>query len=304
MILDWHFVGNYTRGVLKEFVPSFFNWYDVNIHPNYLKYDSYFVAVFVTELILRWIGAIFNKTYYKWWFYPFVHWYDTLGCIPIGSFRMLRLVRVYSMIIRLDRKGFIDIKQTGIYRLIKRNTDVLVEEVSDKVVNNVIMGMQEEIYMDNGSVEKIIKNVIQPKQEQLVRWIAIKVQETNQAFYTQFNDNIKEYLIANIEKSIEENEEIKKIDKIPLLGKQITHTLQKSISEITYQIIENTIKDLAEHNREAEINKIADIVLESMIANNDENKNLNIIVKNIVRESLDVVREQVNKKQWKVMEKI
>jgi hypothetical protein len=304
MILDWHFINAFTSEIIQDISPAFFNWYNLNIHPNYFKYDTYFVAVFVIELVIRWIGAIFNKTYYKWWFYPFIHWYDTLGCIPLGSFRVLRLVRIYSMTIRLDKKGFINIKQTGLYRLIKRNTDILVEEVSDRVVDNVLLGVQEEIYMESGSVERIIKDVIQPKQEDLVRWIAIKIQETNHAFYAQFNDNIKDYLIANIEKSIEENEEIKKIDKIPLLGKQITQTLQKSISEVTYQIIENTMKDLAEYNREEEINEIVDIVFESMLADNKGNKNLNMTVKDIVSESLDIVREQVNKKQWKVMEEI
>lgn len=304
MILDWHFTTNFTRNIVKDIFPTFFNWYDTKIHPNYLQYDSYFVAVFVIELVIRWTVSIFKRTYYKWWFYPFVNWYDVLGCIPVGSFRILRLVRIYSMTIRLDKKGFIDIKQTGIYRLIKRNTDILVEEVSDKVVDNVISGVQEEIYTDNGSVEKIITQVIKPKQDELVRWIAIKVQETNQAFYANFNENIKTYLIANIEKSIEENEEIKKIDRIPILGKQITHTLQKSISEVTYQIIENTIKDLAENNREEELNKVADIVFESVLADDKENKNLTIVVKDIVSESLDIIKEQVNKKQWKVMEKI
>ena len=72
MILDWHFTVNFTRNFLQEHLPTFFNWYDTKVHPNYFEYDSYFIAVFITELVIRWIVAIFQNKYYKWWFYPFI----------------------------------------------------------------------------------------------------------------------------------------------------------------------------------------------------------------------------------------
>ena len=52
--------------------------------------------------------AIRKQTYPRWYFYPFLHWYDLLGCIPIGSFRMLRLLRLISLTIRLQKMGIID----------------------------------------------------------------------------------------------------------------------------------------------------------------------------------------------------
>lgn len=304
MIVDWHFVGNTTRNVVQELFPHFFDWYDTKIHPHYLEYDGYFVIAFVTELLVKWTIAIFQRKYFKWWFYPFIHWYDVLGCIPIGTFRVLRLVRIYSMVIRLDKKGFIDLKHTGVYRLIKRNTDIIAEEVSDRVVDNVLTGVQEEIYSQEGTIQKIVKDVIQPNQEVLVRWIAEKVQLSNQLFYDRFSHQIREQLQKNIEEAVQENQEIKRIDKIPLLGKQITETLQHSIADITFNVIDKTLKDLSNNNKEEDLNKLADITFETFLKNNSEDKRLEMVVKDMAVKSIDVMREQVAKKQWKTREKI
>ncbi|MEZ5021997.1 MAG: hypothetical protein R2728_01825 [Chitinophagales bacterium] len=82
--------------------------------PQFLYYDLVFVGIFVLELSVRWTIAIFRNTYAKWFFYPFIHWYDVLGCIPLSSFRALRLLRVFSMFYRLNRLGIIDMRSTYI----------------------------------------------------------------------------------------------------------------------------------------------------------------------------------------------
>lgn len=60
-----------------------------------------FVSIFIAELLIRWMVTIHQKTYHKWFFYPVIHWFDVLGCIPVGSFRWLRLLRVFSILYRL-----------------------------------------------------------------------------------------------------------------------------------------------------------------------------------------------------------
>lgn len=304
MIIDWHFIGGFTRNTINDWFPTFFNWYDKEIHPNYLFYDSIFIVIFLIELLVRWGVSIVKKRYYKWWFHPFVHWYDVLGCIPVGAFRVLRFVRVYSMVIRLNKKGFIDIKHTALYRLFKRNTDVVFEEVADRVVDNVLAGVQEEVYADSKSMTKIIQDVIRPQQEELVKWIAIKVQLGNQMFYERFHKDIEVYLKKNIELAVENNSEIKRIDRIPLLGKQITETLQHSISDITFNVINNTIKDLAEQNKEDQLNELTNIAFEVILTDEKEDKRLEMVVKDMIVKSIDVVREQVAEKQWKAKVRI
>ena len=51
-----------------------------------------FTIFLVAELVVRWLIAIVQKRYYRWFFFPFVHWYEVLGCAP--QLRALRLLRV------------------------------------------------------------------------------------------------------------------------------------------------------------------------------------------------------------------
>ena len=62
---------------------AFHDWYATHIYHNVLQYDLIFVGIYVAELLFRWIRSIYRKKYDKWWFYPFVHWYDVIMCIPI-----------------------------------------------------------------------------------------------------------------------------------------------------------------------------------------------------------------------------
>ncbi len=90
--------------------------------------------------MIRWAVAIARGTYHRWFFYPFVHWYDLLGCIPVGSFRWLRILRVVSLMFRLQKMGVVDFRDTYIGRSVIKYYRILVEEVSDRVVINVLEG--------------------------------------------------------------------------------------------------------------------------------------------------------------------
>ncbi|HBZ99013.1 MAG TPA: preprotein translocase subunit SecA, partial [Pseudomonas sp.] len=52
-----------------------------------------FVAVFLLDVLLGWTVALFERRYARWYYYPFAHWYDVLGCIPLAGVRWLRGLR-------------------------------------------------------------------------------------------------------------------------------------------------------------------------------------------------------------------
>ena len=107
----------------------------------------------------------------NWIAYPFIHWYDVLGCIPVGGFRSLRLLRIISIVFRLHKKGIIDIRSTWWYKLINRYYCMLAEEVSDRVVVNIINGTQKEIEAGAPITDKLIEQIIKPRQELIVEFI-------------------------------------------------------------------------------------------------------------------------------------
>ena len=57
-------------------------------------YDLAFVVIFLTEFCVRWVAAVVRKTYMRWYFFPFIHWYDLIGCIPLGGARIFRFLRI------------------------------------------------------------------------------------------------------------------------------------------------------------------------------------------------------------------
>ena len=67
------------------------------VHENFALYDLAFIAVFLSEFCIRWVAAIIRQTYMRWYFFPFIHWYDLIGCIPLGGARIFRFLRIFSI---------------------------------------------------------------------------------------------------------------------------------------------------------------------------------------------------------------
>src|SRR5699024_635131 len=133
---------------------------------------------FVLDVVLGWTVAVVKKQYYRWYFYPFIHWYDVLGCIPVAGFRLLRILRVISILLRLQHLGIIDMRNWAIYRHLMVYYDIVVEEVSDRVVINVLSGAQREI-RSGGNVltQRVVREVVRPRQKQLVTAASSRIEQ-------------------------------------------------------------------------------------------------------------------------------
>lgn len=126
------------------------------IHDNFTLIDLGFVAVFFTEFCLRWIAAIYRKQYMRWYFFPFIHWYDLIGCIPASFARVFRFLRVFSILYRLHKYQIIDLRNTALFRFIAFYTDALVEELSDRIVVKVLSDAQKDIAAGSPLVQDVM----------------------------------------------------------------------------------------------------------------------------------------------------
>ncbi|MBN4051382.1 ion transporter [bacterium AH-315-M05] len=301
MSVDWFFTSPLVKDILNQYVPFFFHFYNDYVHGNFLLFDAIFVSIFITELIIQWAIAIKRKTYHKWFFYPFIHWYDVLGCIPLGSFRFLRLLRVISMTYRLQKLGVINLKKTYLYKLFKKYYDILVEEVSDRVVVNILEGIQDEVQRGGPITDKMITEVIKPHKASLVEWLSQRIRRVTEHNYGLHKDDIKQYLNNLVKESIEKNDEMKRIEKIPFVGSSITTSLEKAISDITYNAINSAVEDLISDHNNKVIEDITDIAFE-MVFMEEKDEKINEIVRDIALQSLELVKEQVKIQQWKIKE--
>jgi hypothetical protein len=194
IVFDWLFANAVIQQLFAHYTPDFYRFYKVKIHEHFVFYDLIFVSIFVTELVIRWIVSIKNHEYQKWYFYPFAHWYDVLGSIPIGSLRALRLLRIISLVIRLQKNGVIDLTDTATYQFFKKYYNALVEEVSDHVVARILDSVQEEI-RENGPVSrKIALNVVKPRRDALATWLSSSMSTATFKSYLSHKRDIRVYV--------------------------------------------------------------------------------------------------------------
>ena len=145
--------------------------------------DLVFLSIFIAEFIIRWTIAIIMKTYHKWFFYPFIHWYDLLGCIPFGSFRFLRILRFVALTYRLQRLEVLDFRDTYLYGQYRKIRSMLLEEISDRVVVHVLNGVKYELQQGLPITDRILNEVILPHNSDLVNWLASRLQSVTERSY-------------------------------------------------------------------------------------------------------------------------
>jgi hypothetical protein len=299
---DFHFQFPAVQRFWQAITPGFYEWYAGFIHPNFYQIDLIFVAIFVTELTVRWGVAIKNKSHDKWFFYPFIHWYDVLGCLPLSGFRLLRFLRLFSLTYRLQRMGAIDVTSTFIYKKVNKYINILTEEISDRVVINVLNGVQEEVEKGHPVSDRIVQDVLLPRKDTLVEWLSQRVSGAVTISYDQHRTELRGYIDKVVAHSVKENNEIKTIAMIPGVGRTITTTLQHAVADITFNVVDNMMKDLASADNKRGVREITDAVFDAILERDEENKELNEMIISMVSESLEVVKQEVLVKQWLVKE--
>ena len=303
ILFDWIYSISLINDLFEKFTPEFHGFYDVHIHRRFHEIDLIFVAVYLAEFTLSWILAIINKVYYKWFFYPFAHWYDLLGSVPVSSFRFLRVLRVFSILMRLQNLGIIDLTNTYLYEKLRKYYGIVVEEISDRVVIKILDGVQDEIREGGPVLENIVKDVIRPKQEQLVRWVAGRMQVIMEKEVMVKQDDIESYVDGLIREGLKNNSEMRTIEHLPIMGRLITETIEKAISGIINNVLTQMLSDLASEKNRVLVDEVSNVILSSIeykdkAAETEEDK----IFRDIAIDVLDVIKDQVNIKQWRLKE--
>jgi hypothetical protein len=304
IIFEFLFGYSGFRDIIYWVSPLFHDWYARDIHPYFFFYDLAFVAVFVAELIFRWIVAIHRRIHEKWWFYPFIHWYDVLGCIPLSAFRALRLLRVFSMIYRLQRLGIIDLKSTVAWKQANKYLGILTEEVSDRVVINVLSGVQDEVGKGSPIVEKVIRQVLLPRQDVIAAWMARRMGDIGLKTFRENEMVLKRVIDDSVTTSIRNNKEISRLRHIPGAGPLITDILNKSVTDITFNAIKASVTAFSDpQNNAGLINDASRFMMKSLIhEDEEEDQTLDDIVSQISVEVIELIKEEVAVRQWQLAE--
>lgn len=298
IVIDWGFASPFVQEQLQRYLPAVYSWYDETIHQHFLLYDLAFVTVFVVEILVRWGLAIYRKRYHRWFFYPFVHWYDVLGCVPVGSLRSLRLLRVIAMVPKMQRTGIIDLRDTYLYATFDKYRDIVLEEISDRVSVRIIEGIQHELRASDKVSARIREEVISPQKDALIEAVTQRLQEATAVAYESEKDEFRDYLNSVIGDAVEENREIRTISSLPGVGRPIAQLLENAISDIVFNVVDQLVTDvcLPENNRA--IAHVTSVSAEALVSPKYDQR-LNHLTQSVAMQSLDVIKDHVEIQQWK-----
>jgi hypothetical protein len=217
----------------------------------------------------------------------------------VGSFRFWRILRVVSIVLRLQRLQIIDITQSYLYGKFVKYLAIATEEISDRVVVRVLDDIQDEINQGNPVADRIINEVILPQKEPLVNWLSQRIQRISTDAHLSYERDIRKYVNQLIEEALDRNKAISNIERIPVFGSVISKNLERAISDIVLSIVSNIIHDLTSTNNKVIVEDLADLTLKSFLTEGGDEE-LNRIAKDVVLQAIEVVKEQVEVQQWKL----
>ncbi|MBQ0746345.1 MAG: hypothetical protein KBT82_11780 [Marinobacter sp.] len=285
------------QNLLKENLPAFQAAYHP-IHENFILYDAMFVAVFLSEFFVRWGYAIRAKVYDRWYFYPFIHWYDLVGSIPVGSLRFLRILRVISIVYRLHQYKIIDVTDTGIFRFVNFYYEAFMEELSDRIVAKVLSGVQHEIKLGSPLFEKIQNDILYPRREMLSEWISQRVAQAAKEGYVPNRGALRSYLEDRVDHALKQNVELSRLKYLPVVGSTIQETLEDAVGDIVANVIQQILEDLASSSNHAFIEDIVNAFIRGPgEPDTDEGRNEALIA--LIIEVIDAIKGQVRVKRWR-----
>ena len=299
ILFDSLFALSFFNGFLESALPSFHDFYNTQVHDQFLQIDLIFVSIFIIDVLVGWIVAVVQQRYHRWFFYPFVHWYDVLGCVPLAGFRWLRLLRVFALGWRLQRRGLIDVRQWAVFKSGLKYYDILMEEISDRVVVNVLSGIQDEM-REGGSrlPRRITREVIVPRQEQIVDAVAQRVTELIRGGYEDHRDELKTFIADIVEHSIDNNSAASQLEKVPWIGKSVVQSIDDTITESVTDVLDAAVGGLGESEYRALVAHITQSLVRSAEAA-AEKETSDDELEQVILEIIEILKDQVSQQRWK-----
>lgn len=278
---------------------SWLSDYRTHWHSLYKTASGFFTLYLVIELLVRWGMAIVQRTYYRWFFFPFVHWYEVLGCAP--QLRALRLLRAAVIGYRLHQLGYQILPQKWL-NTAKFYYGVLMEEVSDRVILTAIDNIRTEIaHADGHLVQSIIDNHRQEIEQVIFELLQ---QEVTPLLQTQPNTGDAPFAAAlskqvgvAIQQALMDTPELRRaLRLIPIAGSLI----ESQLMHLGQHIGENLTLSLSRNLTEPQqLDKMYHQIASQLAQVDTTSPALENLVSSIINESLDALAAQVKIQQWK-----
>lgn len=275
------------------------NWYQSTLHDPLRNAGEFFTLFLILELLLRWAIAIKEQVYYRWFFFPFVHWYEVLGCFP--QLRALRLFRVVVIGRRLYQLGYQVLPQPWLNR-IKFYINLLLEELSDRVILTTIHNYRQQL-TDPEMQQSLIESTIGRNRDEIEAvLLSLLRKELAPQLQKLTDDSAGGNFIASevgnaIQDGLANTPELRRyLRLIPIAGSLIESQLQ----HIGHNIGENVVHALNKQLLDAKRIDALMVAIAHGVAHVDTNNTaLDSLIARIIADSLSEFEAQIKVQHWK-----
>ncbi len=261
---------------------------------HFWKLDLPFLIVFWIEFMARWGLAIRRRMYARWFFFPIFNWYDVLGLLPTAYFRMFRLLRLVSVYMRLRRSELSTIGKGMFSKTVAYVSNILTEEVSDRVALRILNELEEEIA--SGTHVRIARSVIEPRKQDLEIMLVRELEGV--VTRPETLEQIRGLLRLNLENAIEQSESLRSLPLPQVLVRPVVRTVGEVVVDTTLETVATTLGSA--DGREAlqhVVGSVVDEVLEGPGISEAE-----ALVREIVLQVIDHMKDVVAVKKWALPE--
>lgn len=294
ILFDSLFALQPVSAVLADLVPELHARYQQSVHANFQYIDLGFVAIFVLDVLLGWTVALFERRYARWYYYPFAHWYDVLGCIPLAGLRWLRVLRVGALLIRLQRLGLIDMRGWAIYGLFSRYYYLLIEELSDRVMVRLFGRLQQEIGASDDLSRRLLQEVVRPRKQRLLNDISRRLQDMLETGYRDNRGAIEGYVSQLIHQALQNNPEMHNLRRLPL-GNRLASTLDEALSDIAARLLQGAVEGMRGPQFQALAGNLADEFFDAWVY---QDENTDLALEELLVDVIEVLKQQVLDRRW------
>lgn len=292
--IKWIIETNYWRSIDKT-----------GDYTDYYRYiDSVFVAVFILEFLFMWSYSIRKVGEDEKILYPIYHWYDIVSCIPLQSFRALRLLRIIAVYNRLVKSGILIESNGPVTRRIKKYKNILNEEISANTGLNLLDDIEDDIKA--GKNRNLVQETLLTHKDAIKVELVKNIKHLQKSLLSNNQKVLSEFIALILEDTIKTHPEYKKIRDIPYLGDKVSSFVSKNnltkISEQSFNTFSKSLdSNLNKPEGEELLNKIIeDVIDEVILIMQDE------IIKDLMDSISIKVVEELKKstqiRKWKKLE--
>jgi hypothetical protein len=273
---------------LAALLPGFHAFYGERIHAHFTSIDLVFVAFFIADVLLGWLVAVVERRHARWYHYPFIHWYDVLGCIPLGGFRLLRALRIVSLLLRLQRLGLIDMRRWRPYRLFDHYYQLLMEDLSDRVMIKICGELQDELNTRDDFSQSVIDRVLRPRKQRLIDGMALRIQSLVEQGYAQNRATLERLVADVVQRALDDNPDLARLKRLPM-GERMADTLDGVLTDIVNGLVREAAASLRTRDFRALASRLADQGFDQSLPSGAQDSALD----DVLVEILEVFKQKV-----------